>query len=371
MVIADSTAGFLLGAQALAKEHNIGISQRELVCLIRKTFKGKYAVDVSQASVQRILKRNRLTSTVKKRKATKASAPVVKRRQRVKHLVDRVVSADGTVQPEFGSVKLINQGLNHLFPHDPTKPVSREIIRRDLKAIGYVNRVRRRVPTRDPAVEKKRLGFTRKYLNLKTCLILFSDEHMLDRNDKTCRTQWVPSKRQGNIIPKKRAKSWNVDPVMVWGCMGNGFKSELIVFPTNKGKGKDEEKWSLNADKYQRLCLQPMIKALIEKGLHRKRTFMQDGARCHTANKVKDYLRRKNLRFIEDWPPHSPDMNPIEHVWAEMDRYVARHFPRDRDEVVFHAKQFWETEMTPEKCKRYAQNFIADVQRVHKNGGKA
>ena len=44
--------------------------------------------------------------------------------------------------------------------------------------------------------------------------------------------------------------------------------------------------------------------------------FVQDGARPHTAVLTKDLLREimpKN--WIEDWPPNSADLNPIEHVW--------------------------------------------------------
>lgn len=27
------------------------------------------------------------------------------------------------------------------------------------------------------------------------------------------------------------------------------------------------------------------------------------------------------------WPPHSPDLNPIEHVWAYMKNWIAREYP--------------------------------------------
>ncbi len=46
-------------------------------------------------------------------------------------------------------------------------------------------------------------------------------------------------------------------------------------------------------------------------------TFMQDGAPCHTARAVMNYLRERNVTVL-DWPGNSPDMNPIETLWGIM-----------------------------------------------------
>ncbi len=42
---------------------------------------------------------------------------------------------------------------------------------------------------------------------------------------------------------------------------------------------------------------------------------MQDNAPIHTARVVKSWLREENIQLL-DWPPYSPDLNPMENLWG-------------------------------------------------------
>jgi transposase len=51
--------------------------------------------------------------------------------------------------------------------------------------------------------------------------------------------------------------------------------------------------------------------------------FMQDNAPIHKAHKVRDFFVEMGIKVM-DWPPYSPDLNPIKNLWkmlkAEIDR---------------------------------------------------
>jgi len=56
------------------------------------------------------------------------------------------------------------------------------------------------------------------------------------------------------------------------------------------------------------------------------RTFMQDNASIHTAKKIKNWFRDEGISLL-NWPPYSPDMNPIEHVWKKLKEVIHQRHP--------------------------------------------
>ena len=54
---------------------------------------------------------------------------------------------------------------------------------------------------------------------------------------------------------------------------------------------------------------------------------MQDNAPSHSAARTIEEFRERFITPI-DWPPYSPDLNPIEHVWDSMKDYIQYHYPR-------------------------------------------
>lgn len=47
--------------------------------------------------------------------------------------------------------------------------------------------------------------------------------------------------------------------------------------------------------------------------------FMQDNAPMHKSRETQEWFRsHPEIKILRNWPPYSPDLNPIENLWAKL-----------------------------------------------------
>jgi len=105
--------------------------------------------------------------------------------------------------------------------------------------------------------------------------------------------------------------------IMVWGMVWKGGRSPLVIMERDIEAARN----GYSANSY--------IWALEEGLLSTYRPgypFQQDNASIHTARKVKDWFEEHGI-WVIDWPPHSPDLNPIEHIWKALKDQLYRNNP--------------------------------------------
>ncbi|ROL47475.1 Transposable element Tcb2 transposase [Anabarilius grahami] len=76
----------------------------------------------------------------------------------------------------------------------------------------------------------------------------------------------------------------------------------------------------------QRYC-DEILRPIVEPFIHDHHLMLQhDNAWPHVARICTQFLEAENIPFLA-WPAYSPDMSPIEHVWAALDRRIRQRVP--------------------------------------------
>jgi len=296
------------------------------------------------------------------RKPRRVPAPIVTRRAQITALATTTLSKGNATWCEFPSapalkVQLALTGCT----------VSARTVQRDLRAAGFTSRVRKNVPTRDANVVRARARFCarmRRKGNRWMARIVFSDEHGMSTNDHSNRRQWV---RPGDtLLTREKKRPTNVPRVQVFAAIGIGYKSDIILLRPTAAQLQDDARASFRqtAVSYIRRCL-----AKIKHGL-RGRIFMQDGASAHTAGSTMAYLHGQGIEVLADWPPYSPDLNPIEHLWAELNRRVSNMHPQTQGELEAFTVVAWAA-IPQSLIDKYVKGFLAKVRRCFAKGGHA
>ena len=118
--------------------------------------------------------------------------------------------------------------------------------------------------------------------------------------------------------------------VKCWGCFSATGVGNLVFIDGN-----------MTGEMYRDILDKNLLESVKKLKMNDDWIFQQDNDPKHKAAIVTNWLNRNQVERL-NWPSFSPDMNPIEHLWDEVERRLKKKQPKNKTELQKCLIEVWE-----------------------------
>jgi hypothetical protein len=239
--------------------------------------------------------------------------------------------------------------------------ISRDSVRRRLKDAG----LRNRVPARKPVLLQRhrdlRLAFAEQFINFDFRNVAFLDEKVFQSSADGRVSLWrVNNTRynENNVIPNRRSGRISCG---VWGWMSSAGPGELCQVTGR-----------LNSRDYIEILNDVLLPSLrVYYPSINPVYVVQDNCSFHNSRIVRHWIdQQEKIELLDDFPPKSPDLNPIENLWGLMAQQWDPTEARTKATLIQHCFGIWDSMRGLDHCYNMVmsmRNRLEDVR--HARGG--
>jgi hypothetical protein len=144
----------------------------------------------------------------------------------------------------------------------------------------------------------------------------------------------------------------------VWGCSSWNGLGPLVILDGN-----------LNVEGYKDILTCCVLSVVEDQFGDDSCLYQHDNAPCHKARSVREWFVNNNVPEM-DWPAQSRDLNPVEHLWDELEcplLYRTQH-PTSLNALATALQEEWPA-IPPETFRHLVESLPSKVRAVIKPKG--
>ena len=126
----------------------------------------------------------------------------------------------------------------------------------------------------------------------------------------------------------------------------------------------------MTSTKYYDVSATKLLPSVNDFGLNGIAFHLDDSAKVHRTKKVKEWHESNNISKIER-PGKSPDLNPIENLWAILKFKLNARPNRNKRELISNILRIWFKKIPLKTFKNLSNSMPIRIQKVLENKGSS